>query len=111
MAISGWFVGLVALGVLPLIVTGEPVVLALWLLFVAVLATVDLLLAGSPRKVSLARDLPDRVRLGEAAESTLFVANTGGRRIRGAIRDSWQPSAGASPTRAPLDVPAHERRW
>jgi uncharacterized protein (DUF58 family) len=109
-AISGWFVGLVALGVVPLIATGEPVVLAYWLLFVVVVGAIDLFAAGSPRRVSLARDLPSRVRLGETVESTLFVTNSGRRRIRGVIRDAWQPSAGAAPTRARLDVPPRERR-
>src|SRR6201747_2691458 len=65
MAISGWFVALVAFGALPVIVTGQPVVLALWLVLVVALGVLDLVLAGSPRAVVLSRDLPWRVRLGE----------------------------------------------
>jgi uncharacterized protein (DUF58 family) len=110
MAISGWFVALVAFGVIPIIVTGQPVVLALWLLLCILLASIDLAIAGSPRRASLTRDLPERVRLGEAVDSTLYVANGGRRRIHGTVRDGWQPSAGAMPRRARLDVAAGERR-
>jgi uncharacterized protein (DUF58 family) len=109
-SISGWFVALLALGVLPIVITGEPIVFVLWLLFVLVLAGVDLAIAGSPRRVRLARELPGRVRLGESAESGLIVTNAGGRRVRGVLRDGWQPSAGASPRAVRLDVPAGERR-
>ncbi|CAN5259592.1 DUF58 domain-containing protein [soil metagenome] len=110
MALSGWFVALVALGVVPIVLTGQPVVLALWLALVVVLAALDLLLAGSPRRVHLARDLPARVRLGETVASTLYIANSGRRRIRGVVRDGWQPSAAAAPSRARIDVPSGERR-
>ncbi|MDF1479191.1 DUF58 domain-containing protein [Leifsonia sp. H3M29-4] len=110
MALSGFFVALLALGVLPIVITGEPIVFVLWLLFVLVLAGVDLAIAGSPRRVRLARELPGRVRLGESAESGLIVTNAGGRRVRGVLRDGWQPSAGASPRAVRLDVPAGERR-
>ena len=110
MAVSGWFVILVALGVVPIVVTGQPVVLAIWLALVVVLGVLDLLLAGSPRAVVLTRDLPTRVRLGETVASTLYLANAGRRRVRGKVRDGWQPSAAATPARASIDVPAGERR-
>jgi uncharacterized protein (DUF58 family) len=110
MAVSGWFVLLVALGVVPIVVTGQPVVLAIWLALVVVLGVLDLLLAGSPRAVVLTRDLPTRVRLGETVASTLYLANAGRRRVRGKVRDGWQPSAAATPARASIDVPAGERR-
>ena len=110
MALSGFFVALLALGVLPIVITGEPAVLALWLVLVIVLAGVDLGIAGSPRRVRLERELPGRVRLGETADSGLLVTNTGARRVRGVLRDGWQPSAGAAPRTVRLDVPAGERR-
>ncbi len=110
MAVSGWFVSLVALGILPIIVTGDAAMLALWLLFVAALGAVDLGRAGSPRAVRLARELPGRVRLGETVAGTLLLTNTGNRRVRGIVRDGWQPSAGATPRRSPIDLPAGERR-
>jgi uncharacterized protein (DUF58 family) len=109
-ALSGWFVALVALGVLPIIVTGDPGVLGLWLLGLILLGVIDLVIAGSPRKVILARELPDRVRLGETVASTLLVTNAGRRRVHGIIRDGWQPSAGSAPRYARIDVPTGERR-
>ncbi len=110
MAVSGWFVALVALGVVPLVATGEPAVFWLWLLVVVVLGSVDVAIAGSPRRVGLSRELPNRVRLGEAVQSTLFVTNNGSRSVRGFIRDGWQPSVRATPRVTALTVPAHERR-
>ena len=110
MAISGRFVALVVAGVLPIILIGQPWALVLWLLLVLALTGVDIALAGSPRAIRLSRELPARVRLGETVTSTLAIANPGRRRVRGIVRDGWVPSAAALPRRAPLDVPAGERR-
>ena len=110
MAVSGWFVLLVAAGAVPIVLFADVSALLAWIVVVIVLAVADLLLAGSPRAVSLARDVPARVRLGETVVSTLAITNTGRRGIRGIVRDGWQPSAGASPTRARLVVPVGERR-
>ncbi|MCU1412858.1 MAG: hypothetical protein JWN80_198 [Microbacteriaceae bacterium] len=110
MALSGWFVLLVAVGVLPIVALGDPVWLGAWLVLVLLIGAGDLMLAGSPRAVSLARDLPSRVRLGETVSSTLTLTNTGHRRVHGVVRDAWQPSAGAFPTRATVSLPAGERR-
>jgi uncharacterized protein (DUF58 family) len=109
-ALSGSFVLLVAIGVLPVIALDAPVWLVVWLVFVVLLGAGDLLLAGSPRAVVPARDLPGRVRLGETVASTLTLSNTGNRHVRGIVRDAWQPSAGAAPTRARISIPAGERR-
>lgn len=70
----------------------------------------DLVLAGSPRSLRLDRHGDAAVRLGEAATVRLSVHNTGNRPVRGILRDAWVPSAGASPERQPIDVPAGERR-
>ncbi|WP_349899447.1 DUF58 domain-containing protein [Parafrigoribacterium soli] len=110
MAVSGWFVLLVALGVVPIVVLGDPAVLGLWLALALLLGILDAVLAGSPRGVRLSRELPDRVRLGEMVPATLFLVNTGRRRVAGTVRDGWQPSAGAAPTRARIVLPAGERR-
>jgi uncharacterized protein (DUF58 family) len=110
MALSGRFVLLVLFGAVPIVVLGDRAVLGLWLLVVIALGTVDVLLAGSPRRLTLSRELPERVRLGEAAVSTLFVSNGGNRRVVGIVRDGWQPSAGAYPSRAKLSLPPGERR-
>ena len=110
MAVSGRFVILVALGVVPIVLIGEPSVLGIWLLVAVLAGAVDVVLAGSPRAVAFSRDLPDRVRLGETVPSTLYLTNTGRRRVVGVVRDGWQPSAGAQPTRARLVLPPGERR-
>ena len=110
MALSGWFVALVVFGVVPIAIVGEEWMLLAWLGVVALIVTLDLALAASPRRLHLERDLPNRVRLSETVETTLLVTNDGRRRLKGQLRDAWQPSAGALPTRQPLDVPAGERR-
>jgi uncharacterized protein (DUF58 family) len=110
MAVSGWFVALVALGIVPVVIFDDPAALALWLGFAALLAVVDLLLAASPRRIVVERVLPGPVRLGERVESTLFLTNTGRRRMRAIVRDGWPPSAVASPSRQRVSVPAAERR-
>lgn len=109
MVISGWFVALLFAGVLPIVFLANPVMLGIWLLIVLALATIDMLIAASPRRVSLSRDVPLRVRLGETVIATLVVHNTGTRTIRGMVRDAWQPSAGARPTRTRVSVRAGER--
>jgi uncharacterized protein (DUF58 family) len=111
MAITGWFVALLAAGAVPLVLVGQPYVLGLWLVVVFALAGVDLALAGSPRAVALRRVVPARVRLGETVAAELVVSNTGRRRLRATVRDAWEPSAGAAGrNRTPLDVPPGERR-
>jgi len=110
MAFSGWFVLLVALGVLPLVALGDPGWLGVWLIFVTLVGAGDLVLAASPRAVNLARELPAKLRLGETAKTTLLVTNLGKRRLRGVVRDGWPPSAGAATTRARISLPSGERR-
>ena len=110
MAVSGWFVLLVAFGVVPIAVSGDPAMFLYWLAFCLAVGFVDLAIAASPRAVRLERDLPSRMRLGETVQSTLLVTNTGRRGMHGLIRDGWPPSAGATPRRTRLAVPAGERR-
>ena len=110
MALSGWFVALLVVGAAPVIAfDGVPGLLG-WLGVVAALTAIDLGIAGSPRGLRFSRTTPSRVRLGETVESTLLVTNTGRRRVRGVLRDAWQPSAGALPTRLPVLLPPRERR-
>ena len=110
MAITGWFVALLALGAVPTVAIGQPLVVVVWVAFVAALTALDLALAASARAVRIERVLPARVRLGETVRSELLVTNLGGRTLRGLLRDAWQPSAGASTTRHPVTIPAGERR-
>lgn len=110
MALTGWFVALVAIGIVPIVLTARPEVFGLWLAGSVVAATIDVVLAASPRKVRLSRTIQARVRLGESVPSTLLIENRGRRGMRATVRDAWQPSAGATPTRQGIRVPAGERR-
>jgi uncharacterized protein (DUF58 family) len=80
-----------------------------WLGVVALAVAVDLLLAASPRRLQVERDVPASVRLGEQVTSTLVVEHTGRRRLRGVLRDAWQPSAGAGQDRHRLRLRPDER--
>ena len=110
MAISGWAVLLAALGLPVVALLPGWGGIGLWAAGVAVLVALDVTLAASPRMLQLQREVPGRVRLGEQVTSVLTVTNHGGRRLRGVLRDAWQPSAGAVAPRHPVDVPAGERR-
>ncbi|QTX05235.1 DUF58 domain-containing protein [Agromyces archimandritae] len=113
MAVTGWFVALVAAGVVPLVLAGDAAwpVLALWLVLTALIGGIDLALAASPRRLALERKLPERVRLGEPARAELVVANLGRRMLRAVVRDGWEPSAGVvGSNRTRLSVPAGGRR-
>ncbi|HEY2643669.1 MAG TPA: DUF58 domain-containing protein [Galbitalea sp.] len=110
MALTGRFVILLALGILPIIIIGQAWALYAWVGLVIALAALDLLLAASPRKVRITRNLPDRVRLGETVRADVIITNVGSRGIRGLVRDAWQPSAGADETRHRLVLPSGERR-
>ncbi len=70
----------------------------------------DLAWAGSVRALRVSRYGDTARRLDEVSEVGVLVINTGGRRVRGVLRDAWPPSAQASPTRQLIDVPAGERR-
>ena len=110
MTVSGWFVALLGVGSVPLVLfDGVPGLLG-WLVDVAILTAIDLAIAGSPRALRFERIAPARARLGETVETELLVTNKGRRPVRGVLRDAWQPSAGARPTRQPLRLPPRERR-
>jgi len=109
-AVSGWFVALLAVGTVPVVVLGGWPGMAVWLAIVLVIVVIDLAAAGSPRALHFARDVPARVRLGESVPAELHVTNTGRRTVRGVLRDAWQPSAGAGPARRAVRLPSGERR-
>lgn len=111
MALTGRTGLLAALAAIVVLLAPEPglVVLAAALVL-AVLVTADLLLAGAVRGLRFQRDGERRVRLGQSATIGLVVDNPGGRRVRGVLRDAWQPSAGAEPRRMPLDAYRERRR-
>lgn len=76
---------------------------------VLVLVAVDIALAGSVRALRVTRQGDQAVRLGQSARVWVAVTNTGSRRVRGLLRDAWQPSAGASADRAEVDLATGQR--
>ncbi|MXG90469.1 DUF58 domain-containing protein [Nocardioides flavescens] len=95
---------LLLLGLVPVVVRPQGSTVALWLLVVAVVAGLDLLLAPSPAALTVVRAPVGSVRLGEEARSELAVDHRTGRRVRGRLRDAWQPSAGSEDDRHRLDL-------
>lgn len=108
MAITWRAVALVALGVVPVLLVPATAVVLGWTLLVVLLCALDVALAASPRAVAISRSVPGSVRLTERTRSTLTLTNRSGRRLRGLVRDAWQPSAGATGNRHPLDLPDGE---
>jgi uncharacterized protein (DUF58 family) len=109
-SLTGRAAVLALLGVLPVALAPGWSSLLGWLLVLGLAIGLDLALAGSARGLTVHREPVPTVRLGESVESTLVIANPGGRRVRGVLRDAWQPSAGAVAARQPLDLPAGQRR-
>ena len=110
MSLSGRTALLTLIGLVPVaLFPGWPALLG-WAGFVLLAVLVDLLLAGSPRAVTVEREPVAAVRLGQPATAEFVLSNTGRRRVRGLVRDGWQPSAGATGTRQPLDLPPGQRR-
>lgn len=101
-ALAALVVGLVLPSLAGLVIVGAVLVVA---------TAVDVVRAGPVRSLRVTRDeSATSVRLGESVTTSLLVANPSRRRVRGVLRDAWTPSAGASPDRHRLDVPAGERR-
>lgn len=59
------------------------------------LAALDMALAGSPRRVRVERLPSTPVRLGQPTTASTALHHHGSRRLRGQVKDGWQPSAGA----------------
>ena len=97
MAITGRVPLLLLLGVVAVVLRPAGSTVVLWLLVVAVLVGSDLLLARSPRSLTIERVSPGRVRVGHEAHSVVVVGSPG--RASLLVRDAWQPSAGAADNR------------
>lgn len=100
---------LLALGLLAVAARPEPSTVWWWVLGVVAFAAADLALAPSPRSLELHRPALLPVRLGQSTASDLLVANPTLRRVRLALRDAWQPSAGAQDATHRLDLGPGER--
>jgi uncharacterized protein (DUF58 family) len=110
MALTWRAAALMTFGVVPVLLWPQGSTALWWLLLVLVIALVDILVAVSPRALLIGRSADGQVRLGEEGETTLVVRNPSRRRIRGIVRDAWQPSAGAVDDRHRLDLPGGEQR-
>lgn len=115
MYVSGLFALLVAVGVVPVVLAPAAGWDAAWTALAwaglcLVLAAVDVVSAGPLASVGVERRIPARARWGEPVATTILLRNGGTRRIRGRLRDGWQPTAGAGEARADIDLPAGERR-
>ena len=80
-----------------------------WVVAVLALVAVDLVLAPRPGMLEVTRRPVGQVRQAETTSTELVVANRGRRRLRGLLRDAWQPSAGASANRHRLDLAAGQQ--
>ncbi|MDN4478273.1 DUF58 domain-containing protein [Demequina sp. SYSU T00039] len=105
MYLTGWTVALAALGAVPAALSQSRGVAFAWMLGVALLALLDAWLAPRTATVGVRREAPASVRLTEPTSTRLVAGHVGGRRrVRGVLRDAWQPSAGAARTRHRFDL-------
>lgn len=112
MYITGWTVLLSALGALPALWVQDRAFAWVWVIGVMLLALIDAWLAPSPTSVGVRRETPRAVRLTESTSARLEVTNLGRRRLRGVVRDAWQPSAGAGANRHSLKLaPGDTAAW
>ena len=97
--------GLLALaGLVPVLAVPGPVTVLGWLVLVLGAIGLDLALAGSGRLLSVRRQAVPAVRLGEGVTAQVVLTNHGRRTVRGAVRDAWQPSAGAVTGVRPVEL-------
>ncbi len=99
MSISGRVPLLLLLGVGAIVLRPEMSTMWLWVLAVLLLVAVDLLLAPNPAALVLERPPVGSVRLGEPTATSLLATSGSKRRLRGVVRDAWQPTAGATANR------------
>lgn len=115
MFVTGRLAVAVAVGVIPLVLTGMAgfspyAALGVWIALCVLLVTVDVLLAANPQRVIVTRRVPKRTRIGEPVPVSVALHNVGARTLHALIRDAWQPTAGTPPERQRLVVPPGERR-
>lgn len=108
MALTGRAVWAALAGLVPVVTWPGRLAVVGWVAVLAVLVAADVAWAASPRRLTFTRSGPASVRLGEPARVELVVTNTGPRRLRGLLRDGWQPSAGDPRPAHPLHLPSGE---
>jgi uncharacterized protein (DUF58 family) len=95
-SLTGRAPALLVLGLFAVVLQPTMTTVRIWWLVTLCAIGLDLLLALSPRKLVIRRDLVHQVRLGLSGSTTLWLTNPTRRRLRGIVRDAWQPSAGAA---------------
>lgn len=110
MFISWPSVALLACAVPLAVITARAETVWAWLVLVIAAVALDVAMTPSPRKLAAKRTLEGSVRRLEHTTSTIYVANPTDRRVRGVVRDAWQPSAEATGDRHALDLPPGEMR-
>jgi uncharacterized protein (DUF58 family) len=108
-ALTGRAPALLVLGVFAVWLQPTMTTVRVWWLIALCAIGLDLLLALSPRRLVISRDTVQQVRLGVSGSTTLWLANPTSRRLRGLVRDAWQPSAGAAGDRHTVSVRGGER--
>ena len=106
MVLTGRAVLLALLGVLPAALLPRSGTTGIVVAVIALLALVDVAMAAPVSGLRLQRSGDTTCRLGSTAEVRLTIRNTSRRPLRGALRDAWVPSAGASPRTHEIAVPA-----
>jgi uncharacterized protein (DUF58 family) len=109
MALTHRVLWLIPLGIVAAVIWPSTTTVRIWVVAALVLLAVDAWLAPRPADLRLSRAPIAARRLGEVGESVLTVTNTGSRRVRGLLRDAWQPSAGAVGDRHEIDLVPRQR--
>jgi len=99
MAITGRFVLLLLLGLVPVVLRPDLDTVWLWLPVVLAVGFADWLLAPRPTALNFERPPTAQVRQGEPTTTTLVTTNVTRRRVVARVRDAWQPRAGATDNR------------
>ena len=109
MALTRRALWLIPLGIVAAVIWPTLATVRLWAVVSILILLLDALLAPRPAALRLTRATVPPKRLGEENASELTVTNTGSRRVRGLLRDAWQPSAGATGDRHRIHLRAGER--
>jgi uncharacterized protein (DUF58 family) len=109
MMLTGRAALLALLGALVVLVFRTAGALVVVDLAIVVAIIVDLALAAGVRSLQVSRSGDAKIHLGQTGTVTVTIANQGGRRLRGQVRDGWRPSAEAEPGRFSIAVPPGRR--
>lgn len=101
---------LAALGLVPVLLLPHWSTIVSWFVIWLALVLTDVTLAAAVAKITITRAPLPSIRLTESATSELTVVNDSTRRLRGLIRDAWQPTAGARDNRHRVSISPGEAR-